>query len=76
MSLLQVEHTYSVIINSSRLMLFGETAGVYCEGHTQSRDRTTLRNSTTAGVVTTGLWAVKYVCYLPCRNKRYSMPEI
>lgn len=35
-------------------MLSGETAGVYCEGHMQSTDRTTL-NSTTAGVVTTGL---------------------
>jgi hypothetical protein len=36
--MLEVEHTYSVIIYSSRLMLFGETAGVYCEGHTQSTD--------------------------------------
>jgi len=52
-------------------MLFGEPAGIYCEGHIQSTDRTTLRNSTTAVVVTTGLWAVKYVCYLPCRNKLY-----
>jgi len=52
--MLQVEHTYSVITKSGRLMLSGETAGVHCEGHAQSTDRTTL-NSTTAGVVTTGL---------------------
>ena len=51
-------------------MLFEETAGVYCEGHTQSTDRTTL-NSTTADVVTTGLWVVKYVCYLHCCKKLY-----
>ena len=68
--MLQVEHTYNVIINSNRLMLFGETAGVYCQGRKQSTNRTTL-NSTTAGVVTNGLWAIKYVCYLPCRNKLY-----
>jgi len=29
---LQVEHTYSVVIRS-QLMLSGETDGVYCEGH-------------------------------------------
>jgi len=28
-------------------------------------------NSTTADVVTTGLWAVKYAWYLPCCNKLY-----
>jgi len=28
-------------------------------------------NSTTADVVTTGLWVVKYVCYLHCCKKLY-----
>ena len=73
--MLQVEHTYNVIINSSRLMLFGETAGVYCEGPAQSTDTITL-NSTTAGVITIWLWAVRYVCYLPAATNFTSMPEI
>jgi len=73
--MLQVDHTYSVIINSGRLMLSGETAGVYCKGHTQNTDRTTL-NIVVVVWLPLGCGRLSMSVIYPAATNFTSMPEI